>query len=150
MDDSHYFRPTSIGHPIPEIRLFQTLTLKLQGQGRECGQRQGHKSAQYPINSLLFHINHTNNSWDTSISQFLLETSKVKVMSEVKGQVHILYPVSNRCTSFSFHIIGTDHSWDTTKLVFDIEKTHPKFAKITVSDCYSPPIYSPLSVSTHH
>ena len=28
----------SIGHPIPVIRLFQTLTLKLQGQGHGCGQ----------------------------------------------------------------------------------------------------------------
>ena len=39
MDDSHPFRSMSIGHPIPEIRLFQTLTLKLQGQGHGCGQR---------------------------------------------------------------------------------------------------------------
>ena len=33
------FRSLSIGHPIPEIKLFQTLTLKLQGQGHWCGQR---------------------------------------------------------------------------------------------------------------
>ena len=33
MDDSHPFRTISIGPPIPEIRLFQTLTLKLKGQG---------------------------------------------------------------------------------------------------------------------
>ena len=39
MDDSHPFRFMSIGHPIPEIRLFQTQTLKLQGQGHGCGQR---------------------------------------------------------------------------------------------------------------
>ena len=29
----------SMGRPIPEMRLFQTLTLKLQGQGNGCGQR---------------------------------------------------------------------------------------------------------------
>ena len=32
--DSHPFRSMSIGHPIPEIRLFQKLTLKIQGQGQ--------------------------------------------------------------------------------------------------------------------
>ena len=31
--DSHHFNSMSIGHPIPEIRLFQNLTLKIQGQG---------------------------------------------------------------------------------------------------------------------
>ena len=41
MDDSHPFRSMSIGRPIPEIKLFQTLTLKfqLQDQGHGCGQR---------------------------------------------------------------------------------------------------------------
>ena len=46
----------------------------------------------------------------------------VKVMSEVKGQGHIVYPVSNRCTSFSFHINQTHHSRDMAKTVFDFEK----------------------------
>ena len=38
---THPFRSMSIGRPIPEIKLFQTLTLKfqLQGQGHGCGQR---------------------------------------------------------------------------------------------------------------
>ena len=39
MDHSHYFRSLSIGRPIPKIKLFQTLTLKLHGQGHGCGQR---------------------------------------------------------------------------------------------------------------
>ena len=63
-------------------------------------------------------------------------------MSEVKDQGHILYPVSNRCTSFSFQINRTNHSWDMAKIVCDLEKTHPKFlmkfAKITVSKKKSP------------
>ena len=42
-------------------------------------------------------------------------------MSEVNGQGHILYPVSNRCTSFSFLINQTNHSWDMAKIVFDLE-----------------------------
>ena len=38
-DDSHPFRSTSVSRPIPEKRLFQTLTLKLQSQGHSYGQR---------------------------------------------------------------------------------------------------------------
>ena len=36
--DSHPFHSMSIGHPIPEIRLFRNLTLKIQGQGQGWGQ----------------------------------------------------------------------------------------------------------------
>ena len=41
MDDSHHFSFHVNGRPIPEINLFQTLTLQfqLQGQGHGCGQR---------------------------------------------------------------------------------------------------------------
>ena len=37
--DSHPFCSMSIGHPIPEIQLFQNLTLKIQGQGHGWGER---------------------------------------------------------------------------------------------------------------
>ena len=50
-------------------------------------------------------------------------------MSEVKGQGHILYPVSNQYTSFSFHINRTNHSWNMAKIMFDLEKTHLNFLK---------------------
>ena len=50
-------------------------------------------------------------------------------MNEVKDQGHTLYPVTSRCTSFSFHINRTNHYWDMTKIVFDFEKTHPKYLK---------------------
>ena len=36
--DSHPFRSMPIGHPIPERRLFQNLTLTIQGQGHGWGQ----------------------------------------------------------------------------------------------------------------
>ena len=144
MDDSHPLHSMSIGHPIPEIRLFQTLALKPQGQGHGCGQRP--RSYSWPSILLtsfffIFHINQTNNPWDTAFTKFDLETSKVKAMSEVKDQGHILYPLSNRCTSFSFHINRTNHSWYIAKIVFDLEKTHQKFkkfAKITVLNRISP------------
>ena len=89
------------------------------------------QSAQYHINSLRFHFT----SIRTTIPEIELfrdlETSKVRVMSEIKGQGlgHILYPVSNLCTSFSFHINRTNHSWDMAKIVFGLEKTHPNFSK---------------------
>ena len=124
IDDSHRFRSMSIGRPIPEIELFQTLTLKLQSQGHVCVQRARSysKPISYQLTSFSFHTNQTTHSWDTDISKFDLEASKVKVMSDAKGQGHILYPVSNRCTSFSFHLNQTNHSWDMAKTVFDIEQ----------------------------
>ena len=89
------------------------------------------QSAQYHISPFHFHF--------TSIRPTIpeielfkkldLETSKVKVMSEVKGQGHILYPASKQYTSFLFHIHQTNHSWDMAKIVFDLEKTHPNFSK---------------------
>ena len=36
--NSHPFRSMSIGHPISELRLFQNLTLKIEGQGHGWGQ----------------------------------------------------------------------------------------------------------------
>ena len=82
------------------------------------------QSAQYHINSLPFHFTSIR---PTIPEKFDVETSKVKVMSEVKSQGHILYPVFNRCTSFSFHINRTNHSWDMARLMFDLEITHPNF-----------------------
>ena len=43
-------------------------------------------------------------------------------MGEVKGQGHIVHPVSNRCTSFSFHVNWINHSWDLANRVVDLEK----------------------------
>ena len=63
----------------------------------------------YQFASFSFHIYQTNNSWDTAVAKFDLETSKVKVMTEVKGEGHILYPVSDWCNSFLFHINQTNH-----------------------------------------
>ena len=87
------------------------------------------QSAQYHINSLPFHFTSIKPTIPEirAISKFDLETSKVKVMSEVKGQGQILYPVSDECTSFSFHINRTNYSWYMAKIVFDLEKTHPIF-----------------------
>ena len=51
--DSHPFRSMWIGHPIPELRLFQNLTLKIKGQGHGWG----HSSkSQCGSNILSAHI----------------------------------------------------------------------------------------------
>ena len=71
----------SIGPPIPEIH-FQSLTLKIQGQG--------HSSRSLSRqNTLLTHIPFVpcqlaSHSWDAAISKFDIEKFKVKVISEVK------------------------------------------------------------------
>ena len=52
-NDSHPFRSMSIGHPIPELRLFQNLTLKIKGRGHGWG----HSSkSQCGSNILSTHI----------------------------------------------------------------------------------------------
>ena len=90
------------------------------------------QSAQYHINSPLFHFILIR-PIIPEIELFRYLTLKHPrwniLMSEVKGQGQILYPVSNRCTSFSFHINRTNHSWDMAKIVFDLEITHPRFLK---------------------
>ena len=45
--DSHPFRSMSISHPIPEIRLFQNLTLKIQGQGQMTTMLHNYRSRQF-------------------------------------------------------------------------------------------------------
>ena len=115
MDDSHPFHSMSVGHPIPGIRLFQTLTLKLEGQCHGLVKGQGHAvgPVSYLFASFSLHINQTNNSRDTAISKF--DHEKSKVMSEVKGQGHIAYTASNWCSSFLFHIKPNNHSRDMAK-----------------------------------
>ena len=131
MDESNLLRIMSTGPPILEIRLFQTLTLKIQGQGHGCGKRARScsQSSIWLTHFFVIKINQTNNSWDKAISKFDREKSKAMVMGEVKRQGHTVYPVSNRCTSFSFHINQTNHSSDADNRVFDHEKNTSKILK---------------------
>ena len=57
MDDSHPFRSMSISSPIPEIKLIQTLTLKLpKSRSWVWSKCKVIQSAQNHINSLPFHF----------------------------------------------------------------------------------------------
>ena len=113
---THPFRSMSIGHHIPEIRLFQTLILK------------GHKSAQYPINSLPFHF--------TPITPTISEIQFFEIWSwNIQGQGHEWGQWSRSHTIhsiqsmhlLSFHINRTNHSWDMSKIVFDTGNTSEFF-----------------------
>ena len=115
-----------IGPPVPELRLLQTWTLKLQGQGHGCGQWA--RLCSQPT-SFSLHINQNNNSWDTAILKFDLEKSKVKVMGEVKGQGPIVHPVSNWCNYFLFHFTRTNHSSDMANSVWSSQNTSKFFFK---------------------
>ena len=76
--DSHPFNSMSIGHLIPEIRLFQNLTLKIQGQGHGWGQVESHKVSvrSYQLTSLSFRVNRPSHSWDTTFSKFDLQNPR--------------------------------------------------------------------------
>ena len=99
--DSRLFPTMTIGPSILEIRLFQTLTLKFQGQGHWYGQRTRPCRPSIWFTYFSLHINHTNKSWDTTISKFDL--------------------VSVQCISF-WCVNRTNHSRDMTNRVFDHEK----------------------------
>ena len=142
--DSHPFHSTSIGHPIPETRLYQTLTLKLQGQGRRCGQRARSYSWPSILSIRFLFISHQSDQQFLRYSYFEIYSlkhpkSRSWVRSMVKVPIYTQYPTD--ALPF-FHINPTNHSWDMAKIAFDLEKTHlkilKKIAKITVFHRTSP------------
>ena len=121
--DSHPFHPMSMGHPIPEIGLFQNLTLKIKGQGHGWGQSWKSPSGCnilsthipfVPCQSALLFLRY-------SIFNIWPWKSKVKVMSEGKVESHNMDPLFSRLTSLSSHVNRPCHSWDMTFLKFDLE-----------------------------
>ena len=85
---------------------------------------QGHTigPVSYKLTSFSFHINQTNKSCNRAISKFDLETSKVKVMSEVKGQGHIF------CTQYptnALHFLLVSHKSDQPFLIYGQNSVWP-------------------------
>ena len=76
MDEPRPFRSMLTSHPIPEIRIFQSLTLKVEilGVVKGLGHTVGPISYQLAFFSL--HINQTLNCWDTVISKFDLKNPR--------------------------------------------------------------------------
>ena len=110
----------SCSYPIPQIRLFQNLTLKIQGQGHESWKSQ-----------------HGSNILSTDIPFIPCQSaipflrydffkiwpwkSKVKVMGEGQVESHNMGPTFHRLTSLSFHVNRPSHSWDTAFSKSDLE-----------------------------
>ena len=121
--DSHPFRSMSIGHPIPEIRLFQNLTLKIQGQGHGRGE---HWKSQHGSNILSTHILLIPCKLAIPFLRYDFfkirpRKFKVKVMDEGNVESHKVGVTSYRFTSLSFHVNRPFHSWDTAFSKFDLE-----------------------------
>ena len=121
--DSHPFHPMSIGHPIPEIWLFQNLTLKIQGQGHGWGES---SNSQSECNILSTHIPFVPCQSALpflrySIFKIWPWKSKVKVMGEVDIESHNMGPTFYRLTSLQFHVNRPSHTWDMTFSKFDLE-----------------------------
>ena len=121
--DLHPFRSMPIGHPIPEIRLFQNLTLTMQGQGHGWGE---HWKSQHGPNILSTHIPFIPCQSATPFLRYDFFKiwpwqSKVMVMVEAKAESHIVDVTSYRFTSLSFHVNRLFHSWDITFSKFDLE-----------------------------
>ena len=113
----------SIGHPIHKVRLFQNLTLKIQGQSHGWGESW---KSQHGSNILSTHIPFIPCQ---SAIPFLRYDffkiwpwkSKVKIMVEVKVESHKVSVASYQLTSLSFHVNRPSHSWDIAFSKYDLE-----------------------------
>ena len=123
--DSHPFRSMWIGHPIPELRLFQNLSLKIKGHAQ--GHASGHTSkSQCESKILSTHIPFVpcqSGIPFLSYDSFKIWPwkSSVKVMGEVTLQSHNVGLTSYRLTSLSFHVNQASHSSVMTFSKFDLE-----------------------------
>ena len=82
-----FFHSMSSSHSIPEIRLFQTLTLKLQCQGHGCGQRaRSYSQPSFLLIHFLF-ISHLSDQQLLRYNYFEIWPWKiqVKVMNELRS-----------------------------------------------------------------
>ena len=120
---SHPVPAMLIGHPIPELRLFRYLTLKIKGQGHGWGQS---SKPQYASSILSTHI--PFNPCQSGISFLSYDffkiwpwKSRVKVMGGVALQSHNVGLISYRLTSISFHVNRASHSWVMTISKVDLE-----------------------------
>ena len=128
--DSHplKFRSMSIGHPIPEIQLFQNLTLKIQGQGHgwgECWKSQ-HESKILSTHILFIPCHSAIPFLRYDFFKIWPWKSKVKVMVGVNVESHKVGVTSYRFTSLSFHVNRTSHSWDKAFSKFDLENSRSR------------------------
>ena len=113
----------SIGHRIPELRLFQNLTMKIKGQGDGWGHT---SESQCRSNILSTHIPLSPcQSGIPFLSYDFYKIwpwkSRVKVMGEVTLQSQNGGLISYRLTFLSLYVNRPSHSWDTAFSKFDLE-----------------------------
>ena len=124
MTESHPFCSVSIDPPIPEIQLFQNLTLKIQGRGQ--GQSQSHWSYLRPrVQSIcLLFI-----SW--LLDKFLLRYSKFHIWpwkfkeGQAHGQIQWCLEF-NQYICFLFSGNQTILGWDRAKFHFHLEHSRSR------------------------
>ena len=121
--DSHPFPSMSIGHPIPELWLFQNLTLKIKGQGHGWGHSSKSHCGSSILSAHIPFIPCQSGIPFPSYDFFKIWPwkSRVKVMGGVTVQSHNVGLTSYRLTSLSFHVNLASHSWVTTFSKFDLE-----------------------------
>ena len=128
MCDSHPFCSMSIERSIHEIRLFQTLILKLQSQRHGCDQRA--KSYNQPsilLTRFLF-ISHQSDQQFPRYSYFEIWPWNIQGQGHEwgkKSRSYIVPSIQPMHFLFVSHQ-SNNHSWDMAKIVFDLEETHPK------------------------
>ena len=120
---SHPFHSMSIRHPIPELRLFQNLTLKIKGQGQGWGHSSKSQCGSSILSTHIPFVPCQKGIPFLSYDVFKIWPwkSRVKVMSEVTLQSHNVGLTSYRFTSLSFHVNRPSQSWDTAFSKFDLE-----------------------------
>ena len=89
--DSHPFHSMSISHPVPEIRLFQNLTLKSKVKVMGEVKVESHKVGvtSYRLTSLSFHVNRPFHSWDTAFSNFDLANPRSRLNDHDVAQLQV-------------------------------------------------------------
>ena len=125
---SHPFHSMSIGHPIPELRLFQNLTLKIKDQGHGWGHSSKLQSGSNILSAHIPFIPCQSGIPFLSYDFFKIWPwkSRVKVMGEVTVQSHNVGLASYRLTSLSFHVNRASHSWVMTFSKFNLENQGSK------------------------
>ena len=149
----------SIGHPIPELWLFQNLTLKIQGQGHGIrlerpedphlrnSSFEGHVSdpaqASTPLAQTPWGL--TGRTWLQAGAQWVvivvLPSLKSLGIDSVNrwGQSHNVRLTSYRLTSLWFHVNQPSNSWDTafrSALKIASHNMGPTFSRLTSLPCH--------------
>ena len=119
------FVPCQSDVPFHEIRLLQTLTLKLQSQGHGCDQKAKSYSQPSILLTRFLFISHQSDQQFLRYSYFEIWPWNIQGQGHEWGKkVKVTY-----CTQYPTDALfvshqSDNHSWDMTKLVFDLEETH--------------------------